>query len=164
LVEGAQALLGPYDGLTRDARWNLAYILRRTGEEEAALGVLSEVIEARSVAYGDDHPMTFAVRLQHAGQTGAAGRHTEALDLVALLVEDTTRALGPHDALTLAARHQQALWTAYLGQSTEAVAAFRILLADCETALGSDHALTQDTQTRLDHPDAEIWFYNAPSW
>ncbi|MGW3816340.1 tetratricopeptide repeat protein [Streptomyces sp. NPDC005046] len=164
LVDDAQRLLGPYDGLTRDARWNLAHVLRRTGEEEAALDVLSEVIEARRVAYGDGHPMTFAVRLQHAGQTGAAGRKAEALDLLALLVEDTARALGSHDALALAARHQRALWTAHSGQITDAVAAFRTLLADCEAALGRDHALTRDTRARLHRPDAEIWFYNAPSW
>ncbi|NUS24831.1 MAG: hypothetical protein HOV92_11505, partial [Streptomyces sp.] len=122
------------------------------------------VIEARSVAYGDDHPMTFAVRLQHAGQSGAAGRKAKALDLIALIVEDTTRALGPQDTLTLAARHQQALWTAHLGQNTEAVTAFRALLTDCEATLGRDHALTRDTQARIDRPDAEIWFYLPPAW
>ncbi|MER5402572.1 tetratricopeptide repeat protein [Streptomyces sp. NPDC002599] len=164
LVDDAQRLLGLYDGLTRDARWNLAYVLRRTGEEEAALDVLSEVVEARSVSYGDDHPMTFAIRLQHAGQTGAAGRKAEALDLLAPLVDDTARVLGSHDPLALAARHQRALWTAHLGRGAEADAAFRALLADCESVLGQDHELTRDIRARLERPDAEIWFYNAPSW
>ncbi|MGC4987528.1 hypothetical protein ACLQ18_44395 [Streptomyces sp. DT193] len=103
-------------------------------------------------------------RLQHAGQTGAAGRKAEALDLLAPLVDDTARALGPHDPLALAARHQRALWTAHLGHGAEADAAFRALLADCESALGQDHELTRDTRARLERPDAEIWFYNAPSW
>ncbi|MEV5850119.1 tetratricopeptide repeat protein [Streptomyces sp. NPDC051985] len=164
LADDADRLLGPYDSVTRDARWNLAHVLRQTGDTEAARDLLAQVVTARSVFYGEDHPKTFAVRLQHAGETGADGRETEALALLVPLVEDAARALGPHDALTLAARHQQALWTARSGHGAEAVVAFRSLLADCETSLGRDHELTLDTRARLDRPDAEIWFYDAPSW
>ena len=150
-------VLGEFNHLTNDTRWNLAAITIASGDIQDGLRLMDSVVAGRIAIYGDDHPglsrpaSNSRARLARPVKypTPSIWRRkspTTAHDSS----EPTTSSPSSVTTRSLCARP-------LLGDTDQAKALFSTLLTGSDRILGPDHELTRDirghsTSARPDHP------------
>ncbi|WP_318218758.1 tetratricopeptide repeat protein [Streptomyces sp. SCL15-6] len=152
--ESARALeetFGPDHQLVADSRamlqgWQHALL---ESDPAAAARVLKEMVSARQVQLGPDHPHVLEFRRILLGVEGVIGDPGETAEKFAVLLADCRRALGPEHPDTLVTRAELADWRGEAGDYSKAVTDLRELLADMSRVLGPHHPETLRTRELL---------------
>jgi len=141
LLPHAQAALTP----ASYGRDSVAIYLRAIGDSRAALDLQRQIVTARDVDLGAEHPLTLAGRASLATLIGEAGAPTAARDEFDVLLPVLKRVLGAEHPTTLAARASLAYWTGETGEAGAPAAArdeFDALLPVLKRVLGAEHPTT----------------------
>jgi hypothetical protein len=124
LLPHAQAALTP----ASYGRDSVAIYLRAIGDSRAALDLQRQIVTARDVDLGAEHPLTLAGRASLATLIGEAGAPTAARDEFDALLPVLKRVLGAEHPTTLAARASLARSTGDAGDAASARDQFAGLL------------------------------------
>jgi len=142
LLPHAQAALTPASyGMD-----SVATYLRAIGDPRAALDLQRQIVTARDVDLGGEHPSTLAARASLATLTGEAGAPAAARDQFDELVPVMKRVLGAEHPRTLTAHASLAYWTGETGKAGAPAAArdlFDKLLPVLTRVLGAKHPATR---------------------
>jgi hypothetical protein len=141
LLPHAQAALTPASyGMD-----SVATYLRAIGDHRAALDLQRQIVTARDVDFGAEHPSTLAARASLGTLTGEDGAPAAARDQFDKQVPVMTRVLGAEHPRTLTARASLAYWTGETGEAGAPAAArdlFDKLLPVLTRVLGAEHPAT----------------------
>jgi hypothetical protein len=141
LLPHAQAALTPASyGMD-----SVATYLRAIGDPRAALDLQRQIVTARDMDLGGEHPSTLTARASLATLTGEAGAPAAARDQFDELVPVMKRVLGAEHPRTLTAHASLAYWTGEIGKTGAPAAArdlFDKLLPLLTRVLGAKHPAT----------------------
>ncbi|HEV2252303.1 MAG TPA: FxSxx-COOH system tetratricopeptide repeat protein [Streptosporangiaceae bacterium] len=145
LMPHARATLGTGSkGMARVAGY-----LGAIGDRAAALALSQQVLEARQMDLGPEHPETLNAGVEVAGWTGAEGNAAAARDQLAALLPVYERVLGAGHPDTLDARDSLALFTRDAGDAAAARDQLAALLRLREQVSGAAHMDTLGTRALL---------------
>jgi hypothetical protein len=145
LLPHAQAALSPGS----DGMGKIAGYLGAIGSYAAARTLQQEVLDAREIDLGAEHPHTLTARADLANWTGEAGESAAARDQLAALLPLRERVSGAEHPRTLAIRGNLAHWSGQAGDAAASRDQYAALLPVLERVLGAEHLDTLTASDRL---------------
>jgi hypothetical protein len=147
LLPHAQAALSPAsEGMAK-----IAGYLGAIGNYAAARDLQQQIVKAREMSIGADHPDTLTARGGLAFWTGQAGDAAAARDQFAELLPVQQRVRGADDPETLTIRANLARWTGAAGDPAAARDQFAELLPVRERVSGAEDPSTLTARANLAH-------------
>jgi tetratricopeptide (TPR) repeat protein len=128
---------------------NVAYWTMRTGDRSEALSLLSDLLPAASVVFGDDSPQALTARSNYGYLMQEAGNHRLALQIHQDVLQHRLRTLGSCHRDTLTSKNLLVGIEFVYGDKRRALVLLRELHSDQASILGAFHEDTLRTRAHI---------------